>query len=87
MQDDKEPVSLKKKEQRTHLLIRLYPDLIWEVDDNNQSIFHVAVAHRHEGIYNLLYKIGSMKDVISPLRDRNDNNMLHLVEVCKAKAT
>ncbi|KAJ0551210.1 putative PGG domain, ankyrin repeat-containing domain superfamily [Helianthus annuus] len=63
-------------------LIRLYPDLIWKVDDNNQSIFHVAVAHRHEGIYNLLYEIGSMKDLISPLRDRNDNNMLHLVGKC-----
>ncbi|KAJ0818002.1 putative PGG domain, ankyrin repeat-containing domain superfamily [Helianthus annuus] len=63
-------------------LIWLYPDLIWKVDDNNQSIFHVAVAHRHEGIYNLLYEIGSMKDLISPLRDRNDNNMLHLVGKC-----
>ncbi|KAJ0550891.1 putative ankyrin repeat-containing domain, PGG domain, ankyrin repeat-containing domain superfamily [Helianthus annuus] len=63
-------------------LIRLYPDLIWKVDDNNQSIFHVAVAHRHEGIYNLLYEIGSMKDLISPLRDRNDNNILHLVGRC-----
>ncbi|KAM0068859.1 putative PGG domain-containing protein [Helianthus debilis subsp. tardiflorus] len=79
MQDDKEPVSLEKKEQRTRLL---YPDLIWKVDDNNQSIFHVAVAHRYEGIYNLLYEIGSMKDLISPLRDRNDNNMLHLVGKC-----
>ncbi|KAF5790994.1 putative ankyrin repeat-containing domain, PGG domain, ankyrin repeat-containing domain superfamily [Helianthus annuus] len=60
-------------------LIRVYPDLIWKVNDNNQSIFHIAVKHRHEGIYNLLYEIGSMKDLITPLRDENDNNMLHLV--------
>ncbi|KAI7751634.1 hypothetical protein M8C21_003630 [Ambrosia artemisiifolia] len=60
-------------------LIRIYPDLIWKVNDNNQSIFHIAVKHRHEGIYNLLYEIGSMKDLITPLRDENDNNMLHLV--------
>ncbi|KAK1432573.1 hypothetical protein QVD17_09470 [Tagetes erecta] len=60
-------------------LIRLYPDLIWKVNDNNQSIFHIAVKHRNEGIYNLLYEIGSMKDLITPLRDENDNNMLHLV--------
>ncbi|KAL8251468.1 hypothetical protein R6Q59_035161 [Mikania micrantha] len=60
-------------------LIRLYPDLIWKVNDNNQSIFHIAVKHRHEGVYNLLYEIGSMKDLITPLRDENDNNMLHLV--------
>ncbi|CAI9272249.1 unnamed protein product [Lactuca saligna] len=60
-------------------LIRKYPDLIWKVNDNNQSIFHTAVKHRHEGIYNLLYEIGSMKDLITPLKDKNDNNMLHLV--------
>nr|XP_043633440.1 uncharacterized protein LOC122604630 [Erigeron canadensis] len=60
-------------------LIRLYPDLIWKVNDDGLSIFHIAVKHRHEGIYNLLYEIGSMKDMITPLKDPNDNNMLHLV--------
>ncbi|KAL9995770.1 putative ankyrin repeat-containing domain, PGG domain, ankyrin repeat-containing domain superfamily [Helianthus debilis subsp. tardiflorus] len=60
-------------------LIRMYPDLIWKVNENNQSIFHIAVKHRHEGIYNLLYEIGSMKDLITPLKDENENNMLHLV--------
>ncbi|KAJ0703579.1 putative ankyrin repeat-containing domain, PGG domain, ankyrin repeat-containing domain superfamily [Helianthus annuus] len=60
-------------------LIRGYPDLIWKVNDNNQSIFHIAVKHRHEGIYNLLYEIGAMKDLITPLKDLKDNNMLHLV--------
>lgn len=60
-------------------LIGQYPDLIWKVNDNNQSIFHIAVKHRHEGIYNRLYELGSMKDLILPLRDENDNNMLHLV--------
>ncbi|KAJ9553234.1 hypothetical protein OSB04_017279 [Centaurea solstitialis] len=67
-------------------LIRRYPDLIWKVNDDNQSIFHIAVKHRHEGIYNLLYEIGSMKDLITPLKDHNDNNMLHLVgKSAKAK--
>ncbi|PWA75219.1 ankyrin repeat-containing domain, PGG domain protein [Artemisia annua] len=60
-------------------LIRLCPDLIWKVNDNNQTIFHIAVKHRHEGIYNLLYEIGSMKDMITPLKDEHGNNMLHLV--------
>ncbi|PWA38088.1 ankyrin repeat-containing domain, PGG domain protein [Artemisia annua] len=60
-------------------LIRRYPDLIWKVNDDNQSMFHVAVKHRHAGIYNLLYEIGAMKDMITPLKDDNDNNMLHLV--------
>ncbi|GJS53069.1 ankyrin repeat-containing domain, PGG domain protein [Tanacetum coccineum] len=60
-------------------LIRQYPDLIWKVNDDNLSIFHIAVKHRHEGIYNLLYEIGSMKDLITPLKDQNGNTMLHLV--------
>ncbi|KAL7614845.1 hypothetical protein Lser_V15G07128 [Lactuca serriola] len=60
-------------------LIRLYPDLVWKVNDNGQSIFHVAARHRHVDIYNLLHKIGSNKDMITPLKDDNDDNMLHLV--------
>ncbi|KAI3683934.1 hypothetical protein L1987_84449 [Smallanthus sonchifolius] len=60
-------------------LIRQYPDLIWKVNDNNQSIFHIAVSHRHESIYNLLQEIGSMKDLITPLKDPEGNYMLHLV--------
>ncbi|XP_071735328.1 uncharacterized protein [Rutidosis leptorrhynchoides] len=67
-------------------LIRRYPDLIWKVNDNNQTIFHIAVKHRQEGIYNLLYEIGSMKDMITPLKDQQNNNMLHLVgKIAKQK--
>ncbi|GJU91241.1 ankyrin repeat-containing domain, PGG domain protein [Tanacetum coccineum] len=60
-------------------LIRQYPDLIWKVDDKNRSIFHIAIKRRHEGIYNLLYEIGSMKDLITPIKDVHGNTMLHLV--------
>ncbi|KAK1406520.1 hypothetical protein QVD17_41916 [Tagetes erecta] len=67
-------------------LIRLYPDLIWKVNDDNQTIFHIAVKHRHEGIYSLLYEIGAMKDLITPLKDPQLNNMLHLVgKIAKQK--
>ncbi|GJU04224.1 ankyrin repeat-containing protein [Tanacetum coccineum] len=65
--------------------IRQYPDLIWKVNDNNQSIFHIAIKHRHEGIYNLLYEIGSMKDLITPIRDVDGNNMLHLAAMSTKK--
>ncbi|GKA99021.1 ankyrin repeat-containing domain, PGG domain protein [Tanacetum coccineum] len=60
-------------------LIRKYPDLIWKFNDEGFSIFHIAVRHRHAGIYSLLYEIGAMKDMITPLKDTKDNNMLHLV--------
>ncbi|KVH99878.1 Ankyrin repeat-containing protein [Cynara cardunculus var. scolymus] len=60
-------------------LIRKYPDLIWKQNDDGQSIFHIAVSHRRESIYNLLYEIGSTKAFITCLKDRKGNNMLHLV--------
>ncbi|CAI9267826.1 unnamed protein product [Lactuca saligna] len=60
-------------------LISKYPDLIWKKNENKQSIFHIAVSHRNEGIYKLLYEIGSMKDIITRLTDTDRNNMLHLV--------
>nr|XP_043617607.1 uncharacterized protein LOC122589381 isoform X2 [Erigeron canadensis] len=59
-------------------VIRQYPHLVREVNDNNQSIFHIAVSHRHEGIFNLLYDIGSLRNLIITLEDKNGNNMLHL---------
>ncbi|CAL5346681.1 unnamed protein product [Camellia sinensis] len=59
-------------------LIEAYPDLIWKVNSQNQSIFHVAVLHRHAGIFNILYEIGSIKDLITAYRDEDRNNMLHL---------
>ncbi|KAK1410507.1 hypothetical protein QVD17_37044 [Tagetes erecta] len=60
-------------------LIRQYPDLIWKINDNGLTIFHIAVKYRHEGIYNLLYEIGAMKDLITPIKDEQGNTMLHLV--------
>ncbi|KAI7755594.1 hypothetical protein M8C21_029300 [Ambrosia artemisiifolia] len=59
-------------------VIRQYPHLVHEVNDKNQSIFHIAVSHRHEGIYNMLYDIGSLRNLIITLEDKDGNNLLHL---------
>ncbi|KAK1355082.1 PGG domain-containing protein [Heracleum sosnowskyi] len=59
-------------------LLRLSPELIWEKDDNDHTIFHVAVLHRQESVYNLLHEIGSGKDIITSSRDSNNNSILHL---------
>ncbi|PWA95823.1 ankyrin repeat-containing domain, PGG domain protein [Artemisia annua] len=57
-----------------------FPDLVEEVNDNGQSIFHAAVSHGHVGIYKLFYNIGSSsRDSILAIEDKNGNNMLHLV--------
>ncbi|KAL8093773.1 uncharacterized protein LOC141688810 [Apium graveolens] len=59
-------------------LLRLCPELIWKIDDNDRTIFHVAVLHRQESVYNLLYEIGSIKDLVTSFKDTNENNILHL---------
>ncbi|KAK1568176.1 hypothetical protein Q3G72_021424 [Acer saccharum] len=59
-------------------LIDKYPDLIFKVDENGHSIFHIAVLNRHEGIFNLIYETGSIKDLIVVKEDEEENNILHL---------
>ncbi|KAF8408609.1 hypothetical protein HHK36_004672 [Tetracentron sinense] len=59
-------------------LICSYPDLIWKVDNRHRSIFHTAVAHRQQNIFNLIFEIGALKDLITSYKDDNNNNMLHL---------
>ncbi|XP_044509147.1 ankyrin repeat-containing protein NPR4-like [Mangifera indica] len=60
------------------ILIRMYPDLIWKVDDHSRSIFHIAVMHRQENIFNLIHEIGAHKDLIAAYEDEYKDNMLHL---------
>ncbi|PWA74037.1 ankyrin repeat-containing domain, PGG domain protein [Artemisia annua] len=59
--------------------LKIYPNMVWLLDNDNRSMFHIAVMHRHEGIYNLLYEIGSKKVVVLVQRDEMKNTMLHLV--------
>ncbi|KAA8541271.1 hypothetical protein F0562_025234 [Nyssa sinensis] len=60
-------------------LLRFYPDFMLQVNDKKQSIFHIAVLNRHEHIFNLIYEIGSLKELIATYRDpEDDNNILHL---------
>ncbi|KAF5472267.1 hypothetical protein F2P56_009001 [Juglans regia] len=60
------------------ILIRSYPDLIWEVDLKNRSIFHLAIKYRQENVFNLIYELGAIKDIIALYADQHNNNMLHL---------
>ncbi|KAI4332210.1 hypothetical protein L6164_017138 [Bauhinia variegata] len=55
----------------------LQADLMWELDDGDKSIIHIAVLHRHTKIFNQIHEIGSIKDVIVTFEDPNGNNLLH----------
>lgn len=60
-------------------LIRKDPSFLYKFNENSQSIFHIAVLHRHVEIFNLIYEVGSgKKDLIATCRDPDDNNILHL---------
>ncbi|XP_028807359.1 uncharacterized protein LOC114762073 isoform X1 [Neltuma alba] len=60
-------------------LISTYPDLIWEVDERNRSIIHVAVLRRYADIFNLIHDIGPIKDFIVCFEDTRDkDNLLHM---------
>ncbi|XP_059438438.1 ankyrin repeat-containing protein NPR4-like [Corylus avellana] len=60
------------------IILRSYPELIWKIDKNYGSLFHVAVLYRQEGVFNLIYEIGAIKDNIATYIDKDNNNMLHL---------
>ncbi|KAI7745502.1 hypothetical protein M8C21_028965 [Ambrosia artemisiifolia] len=61
-------------------LLRTYPDLMFNTNEDGLTIFHIAVMHRHQGIFNLLYEIGKINNDVCMLSDKNtQNNMLHLV--------
>ncbi|KAI3826016.1 hypothetical protein L1987_00057 [Smallanthus sonchifolius] len=66
-------------------LIREYPDLIWKINDDGQTIFHISVSYRHRRVYRLLYEIGSMKNLITPITDQQGNNILHFAAMMPQK--
>ncbi|KAM5585449.1 ankyrin repeat-containing protein [Rosa sericea] len=59
-------------------LMSSYPELVWETDEKNRTIIHVAVLHRHASIFNLVHEIGSIKDVIVTYEDGQGNNIVHM---------
>ncbi|GKA10098.1 ankyrin repeat-containing protein [Tanacetum coccineum] len=58
--------------------LRTYPDLMFDKNDDGLTIFHIAVLHRRQGVYNLMYEIGSANLDICLTTDKMHNNMLHL---------
>ncbi|XP_059440287.1 ankyrin repeat-containing protein ITN1-like isoform X1 [Corylus avellana] len=61
------------------ILLRSYPDLIWQVNENNMSLFHIAILYRQESVFNLIYELGSNKNYLASCKTFETNeNMLHL---------
>ncbi|XP_035541949.1 ankyrin repeat-containing protein ITN1-like [Juglans regia] len=61
------------------ILIRSYPDLIWQVDVGYGTLFHVAIKHRQERVFNLIYEIGVLKGNLATVYEpKRSSDMLHL---------
>ena len=43
------------------IFVQSYPDIIWKVDENSRSIFHIAVMNRHEEIFKIIHELGAIK--------------------------
>ena len=54
------------------------PDILWEVNERKQTIFHVAVYNGQEKIVQLLSEMRSQNDPRVFLTDKNGNTILHL---------
>ncbi|KAI3701588.1 hypothetical protein L6452_26777 [Arctium lappa] len=55
------------------------PDVIQSTDENGYDFIQLAVIHRSEKIYNLIYQIGERKNHYGTFKDSSENNILHLV--------
>ncbi|KAI9186534.1 hypothetical protein LWI28_018259 [Acer negundo] len=53
------------------------PHLINTLDENNSSIFHIAISLRHLNIFELIYEMGFEKELLATYVDGQGNNMLH----------
>ncbi|KAH6758230.1 hypothetical protein C2S51_018465 [Perilla frutescens var. frutescens] len=60
------------------MLTRAYPDLIWQTDNNQYSLFHIAVLYRQDNVFSLIKQIGGLKNFVIMGMDGNNNNILHL---------
>ncbi|XP_059436324.1 ankyrin repeat-containing protein At5g02620-like [Corylus avellana] len=59
------------------IIVRSYPDLLWQVDEEYGSLFHVATLYRQESVFNLIDNIGSMKENFTTYITFKGDNMLH----------
>ncbi|KAG8644407.1 protein ACCELERATED CELL DEATH 6 [Manihot esculenta] len=59
-------------------MIRSYPVMVWLRNMAGENIFLLAVKHRQEKIFNLLYQMGTHNIFAASLVDDLGNNMLHL---------
>ncbi|KAJ8774056.1 hypothetical protein K2173_009487 [Erythroxylum novogranatense] len=59
-------------------ILKAFPDALWFRDDDSRDIFLLAVLHRQEKVFNLVYQIRSLKYAVFCRVDNFQNSALHL---------
>ncbi|KAE9466097.1 hypothetical protein C3L33_01966, partial [Rhododendron williamsianum] len=57
--------------------LKVYPDLVWILDEEDRNLFLFAVLHREEKVFCLLHEMGPRMKLIATSLDRNGNTILH----------
>ncbi|XP_031247657.1 ankyrin repeat-containing protein At5g02620-like [Pistacia vera] len=60
------------------IIFSRYPDLMFEVDENNYTILHVAVMYLRRNIFNAMYHISPFNNLVVQDTNKEGNNILHL---------
>lgn len=61
-------------------ILESFPHAITFLDEENHSVFHLAVMYRHEEIFKIVHQqSGQYKICLSVLLDNRGNNILHQV--------
>ncbi|XP_052198760.1 ankyrin repeat-containing protein NPR4-like isoform X2 [Diospyros lotus] len=55
-----------------------FPNAVWFSDDESHSVFQLAILHRQEKVFNIIYQMDQCKHVLFHEVDNENNNMLHL---------
>ncbi|KAJ8755950.1 hypothetical protein K2173_024495 [Erythroxylum novogranatense] len=61
-------------------IVKAYPYAIWLTDEENRNVIHLAVEHRQENVYNLLYQLNLQRYFATGCLQgrRTLNSILHL---------
>ncbi|XP_021728288.1 uncharacterized protein LOC110695347 [Chenopodium quinoa] len=59
-------------------IVKAFPPAIWAADNENRNMFELAVLHRRENVFNLIYQMSGYRHLVTRYLDVQDNNILHL---------
>ncbi|XP_044495710.1 uncharacterized protein LOC123218353 isoform X3 [Mangifera indica] len=59
-------------------IIKSFPNAIWFTNEKNYSVFHLAVLHRQEKVFNFIFQMSGHKNLLLMSEDTDGNNILHL---------